>query len=87
MSNELESTAKNVSSIEEFETFLTQLIESLSIEPQLWNNANLDPFLDGLRSYISRLEEMDLSKFNELNANRKYWSLFAEMLMEARKYE
>lgn len=70
----------------DFVKFVSALQDDLVQNPEAWENASLDRFLDALGAWIGDMDGWFLNR-GEPVPEQPDWSMVASMLMAARTYE
>ncbi len=81
-----ESSADHAMTRAEFAGFLLRLADSISVEPEVWENDTIERFL---RAWAAWADDMDGYFINrgEPVPQELTWQLLAQMLLAARVYE
>lgn len=72
---------------DEFEVFLSSLIEDFRCNQERWENADLLSFLEALSSYTHDIQGYYKNVKQPVDASIPSWRVFAEILCGARVYE
>lgn len=82
----IEESIKHIKSRQEFVNFVRDLKMNFSSDPESWENATLENFLEGLSAWTEDMDgyykNNDLPMPTDIN-----WNIFAKILLAAKYYE
>ena len=75
-----------IQSREDLAQFIAMLREDLKNNPNLWENQDLDSFLDAMHSWVEEMEGY-YKNHNRVIPDPPTWQVFGDILMGSRIYE
>jgi hypothetical protein len=79
--------AKGILTKEDFTAFLHLLVRNFREHPEEWENATLEPYLQGFCGFAEGIEGYYSNIGVGADMKKPGWRVFADMLLAARIYE